>query len=171
MRPRDAPGSANRRPRKAGGERPDGARPAHAAPRRTRSQRLAPAAAVALGPPPPPAVGTHVQVKDDAAVRGVVSILGRKGTTLDVRTTSHTVLPLRKAQLLPTELTPEQAAFCSRPLTPKEYLQAQLDGALTVRYAVKVLGELLPGGRRYAAAPVRGFGGWWGPMCALRRRG
>ncbi|CAH0378567.1 unnamed protein product [Pelagomonas calceolata] len=171
-RPRDAPGSANRRPRKSGGERPDGGVPLtqdatdEVPPPKSqyeieRDERIArneafmrslglggglgavvPAAPAPAPPPPwaragapPPAVGTPVQAKDDAAVRGVVSLRGRARQTLDVRTTSGTVVPLRKSQLVPTVLTDDEAAFCSRPLTRVEYLQAQLDGVLTVSYA------------------------------------
>ena len=143
-RPRDAPGSANRRPRKAGGERPDGR-----VPLTQDATDEVPAPAPAPLPPwasggrygaPPPAVGTPVRAKDDAAVRGVVSLHGRK-RPLDVRTTNGTIIAFRKAQLLPTSLTDEEAALCSRPLTPVEYLQAQIDGAVRVEYVGRSFGN------------------------------
>ena len=94
-------------------------------------------------PAPPPndwvAVGAHVQHSD--GLRGVVTKLGYNGQT-EVTTKTGYAVNVFRTDLTKITLTAEEAALCDRSrLTPNDWMQAQLDGAVCAVYEGREFGN------------------------------
>jgi hypothetical protein len=86
-----------------------------------------------------PIVGSHVQHSD--GLRGVVTKLGYNGFT-EVTTKTGYAVNVFRTDLTKINLTAEEAALCDRSrLTPNEWLQAQLDGAICATYEGRTFGN------------------------------
>jgi hypothetical protein len=85
------------------------------------------------------AVGSHVQHSD--GLRGVVTNLGYKGQT-EVTTKTGYAVKVYRTDLTKILLTAEEAAHCDRSrLTPNDWMQTQLDGAVCAVYEGREFGN------------------------------
>jgi len=77
------------------------------------------------------AIGMHVRDAEDAKLRGVVT--SHCSSYNEVTTTVGSVLLTRGRNLRPASLTDEVSARCVRPISRLDYLQARIDGGLSIR--------------------------------------